>query len=1322
MRWLAIALAASLSCGAAEVRLANEHVAIALDEGNGFSLSQFADVGTGRGFLKPTGASLWEFVWRDAVNSAVRIRADAKCQSVAKREGQSLVLTWTGLEVGKGAATVVVNARLPRASRLSHWSISVRWTDKSLRLWDVQFPKVSGILRGGDRDLLTMPVFWGRYCRDPVKRLSRYKASYPCNGSMQFWSFISRGAGLYLATHDGDCWYKHWEWLADSKAGLGSWQAVHTPPVPNPEPQHYQLPYPVVIGTFAGDWHDAALIYREWAVKQPWCGPGKLAQRESIPDGVKNAALWLKYYNEPGKVLHELWDHQQYLRVPMAVHYYRYPIASFDDNYPEFLPAKPGFTQGVRDMQILGSYVMPYTQGSIWDRDTASWRIENGAASAARDENGDFYNWQIHANAYAWMCPFAKAWHEKVFDFTSKLVWDYGVDGVYLDVLSAGRARACYSKSHGHPTHGGNYWGQGNRQLVESLRQRIQQRRPQAFFTTEEICEAYLDKFDAFLTLDNTRGGYRPPVMLLPLFTAVYHDYAIQYGSDCRLSSPTDTFCAMLAEHFVWGAKLTLSEAKPPPIEKRPHSAAYLRELCRSYDLVGKPYLLYGQWLRPPKLDVPTGNMRLKRRITVDVPTPVVRRSLWRAPDGSLGFVVTNWDAQPHKVDVTLKLADYGLKGPQSWQQRWPVTNGAAEPVGDSVRCVVQLPPRSVRLFALTKQPKPTPSLAKYGQKSQFTVLRRTGETWPPVRVEPMAIWFGQQAKVCIDADGKLTLTELRTGNDFLLLRRHVVKLSEPTAVSVDWVGEQAIAVRRSDGQPLEIAIADGHQIINRGATTWVTAKIDPSSAASQLTGLDSRWWSVAGKHGTLAEIDEIASEQKALSAAASAQAGARLWLAVPPRARAIPFEPLPIRVMLEATSEERIAWSVPRVRLVMNRRMRVGRLVRASAPSRGAIAGQGIRATLAEHRLVVTSRKAVEHVVRVRAQVYVRAQGQRLLLTDEVAIPVDLPLLCELKPRRQAIVAGRTTTVRLWVRNVAPQPIRVKTECELPPGWTIVPPDGVEAVLPPAGDLPAASTLKMALAAPATVKEGTVVVPFTTTYNGHLGCGVVDLLTFDVLPQLRPLRPEGDASTPVVKLPRIRRNGRAMVYLRKGERAELKIRNVRVTTYTSQTMYRVLDPDWREVAKGAIKVDESREVTIAAERTGTHFLTLTPNAGSCTVETAHRFLVLEASEKQPLNVIFQNPVLYFYVPAQAKSFTLFVNCGGETEPATVTLEDPNGGIVVQEQGALLKRSFRMAPSEATWGKVWKLTVEPREDVSFHLTGDVVPFVSDHPARLLVTD
>lgn len=1355
------AMLGALTAQAADVVLQNVSVRITLQESGGFGLGQIEDRATGRAFLDGSYVPLWEIRWRARDGSQLKLTAADPCQpsaQVKEEDASSRVhLAWSNLLLGQGTAEVKVVGALDKDSHLSRWTLEVAWTDESLELWETDFPRVGGIKRGSAEDMLTIPCFWGRYCLDPVGKLPRHALTYPCSGSMQFWSFMTGGAGLYLASYDGDAWLKRWLWTADARKERAQWLATHLAPVPTPQPLSYKLPYEQIIGTFAGDWQDAAALYRRWAIHQPWCSEGKIAERKSIPEKFKQVALWLKYYSEPGKVLQEVWDHQQYLQVPTAVHYYRYPISIFDDNYPEMLPAKPGFNRAVTDLQRLGISVMPYTQGVIWDMDTQSWRREGGAAAAAKQENGSVYEWMIGPNAYASMCPATKTWQEKVFDFTSKLVWDHGVDGVYLDVLSASQAHPCHDRSHGHTIHGGTSWGQGNRQLMEDLRRRIRAKKPQAFFTTEEICEVYLDKFDGFLTLDVTRGGYRPPVMLLPLFTAVYHDYAIQYGSDCALGSATDYFSALLAEHFVWGTQATLSEMVAPRIGEKPESAAYLQEVVRCYDRVGRKFLQEGQWLRAPALNVPSEKITLIRKGGVEVSWPVVRHSLWRAQDGSLGLLVTNWTGQDQKVDLRFKPGDYGLTSNCYWQQLWPATSQKQVPAGEEIGLALTLPPRSVSLFEvaqISRQPLPPAPASK---TVPSIVLRRGSQeqAFPTAQVEPGTIWHGRDTRLAIGTEGRLTIQDVRTRDDFVLLQRHPVRLATAVPVEVDWFGENAITLNVTGGQ-LALENAAGYQVIARNeagrvsvvprgdqaemdfagrpGTIWLTGRFTPLPYPSETfeDSLDKlaaysqaaarKWQEVREAEAHLDVLAAAAAEQRAVSAATAAAIGTSLRIVAPPHVRAVPHEPLTFPVMMTSSTSEPVFWENLRVELVANRHKEMAQLTVTEALLRGRLSKTGHTATVGHCRLMVNDRDLTEHAVTIRATVDVLAQNQRFVLVEEVEVPVDMPLLVELVKRKATLVAGRTTEVEVEVRNVASRPLRVAVKGQLPPGWQTTPAGGTEVQLPAAGDLPARQVLRLAVSAPLSAKQGTVMLPLVTTYNGHQEAEAINLLQCDVLPSLRPLVTEDKPFQTAARPSRIRREGRAMVYLKEGEKARMTLNNLRVTTYVATTAYRVLDPDLGEVAKGTLKVDEQREVAFTAGKSGVHFIEVRPGNGSCTITTPLRPFVLEASKAQPLIVFNHNPPLYFVVPSDARRFALVVVAGGETETSVVKILDPAGNEVVNENGAWMGRRFEIDVPAAARGKVWQVIVAPREDVSFHLEGDVMPYVSDDPARLLIAE
>src|SRR5262249_13050346 len=58
------------------------------------------------------------------------------------------------------------------------------------------------------------------------------------------------------------------------------------------DPGDYRLAYPVALEGFAGDWYDAAEIYRRWSLQQPWART-PLAGRGDLPAWLADSPLHL---------------------------------------------------------------------------------------------------------------------------------------------------------------------------------------------------------------------------------------------------------------------------------------------------------------------------------------------------------------------------------------------------------------------------------------------------------------------------------------------------------------------------------------------------------------------------------------------------------------------------------------------------------------------------------------------------------------------------------------------------------------------------------------------------------------------------------------------------------------------------------------------------------------------------------------------------------------------------------------------------------------------------------------------------------------------
>jgi len=215
------------------------------------------------------------------------------------------------------------------------------------------------------------------------------------------------------------------------------------------------------------------------------------------------------------------------------------------------------------------------------------------------------------------------------------------------------------------------------------------QAHPDAIFATEGSCETYLDLFDAFLVLDNSfeRMGFYDRIGLswepVPLFAAVYHDYALHFGSYASLAPPpydelwprragsvrssrlrerdfAEAFYVELGRAFVAGAQPMVANFHPDQADDpqlRPHWR-FLRELVHTR-LQAAPFLLYGRWLHPLLLDVPeiTVDFLVRGIYTpsdqehvVQRQLPAVLASLWLAPDGRRGLALANISSHAHPI------------------------------------------------------------------------------------------------------------------------------------------------------------------------------------------------------------------------------------------------------------------------------------------------------------------------------------------------------------------------------------------------------------------------------------------------------------------------------------------------------------------------------------------------------------------------------------------------------------------------------------------------------------------------------------------------
>jgi hypothetical protein len=119
-------------------------------------------------------------------------------------------------------------------------------------------------------------------------------------------------------------------------------------------------------------------------------------------------------------------------------------------------------------------------------------------------------------------------------------------------------------------------------------------------------------------------------------------------------------------------------------------------------------------------------------------------------------------------------------------------------------------------------------------------------------------------------------------------------------------------------------------------------------------------------------------------------------------------------------------------------------------------------------------------------------------------------------------------------------------------------------------------------------------------------------------------------------------------------------------------------------------------------------------------VTFANRAVAEVATKLDPLQ-LFTSPITrYFYVPEGSEGFALSAEDGWPTETARFIITSPTGRSALETDGNYngVELPVQVMADEA--GKVWTLRVEPRQDIALWLTGDVMPYLSTAPERVLV--
>ena len=607
------------------------------------------------------------------------------------------------------------------------------------------FPLVWGMGPIGpeqDDDHIFYPTGDGLVLRDPLRDIDSLYLSdmYPAGVSMQFMCHYDPDeAGLYMATYDAEGYPKKLNMVSldwDSQRRLSSYFQLFPPEYPG---NGLNMTYDALLGSFHGDWYDAADIYSEWAMTTPFVSGGKVGIDKDTPEWWLNTSV-LGVANRDRGIVHNT--------LPAIVNMTREMSDVTDLNTtalifawekeggwvgPNFFPPAEGeaeFIEAMDDLKSTGDHGFVYMSGTVWritrgDISYSNWSYFNSTGkpwaalkedgSVLIDENYATIDWQC-----ARMCPHTQFWHDLVVQNFLELV-RLGVDVIQIDEFPIGTNYPCFNASHGHPVGYSREMSIALGSILQDCRTLGRALNPDLVVSVEEPCEFYLPYMDAYVSRDNaeeymlypwSKQRYIDRVQFVPAFGYVYHEYITSFGEPLFLGKSypevlNSQIQRGLARSLVQGEIASGGGAKQSDIW--PDLLEIYDRAARATSTYANDYLVKGRMLRPTTLDVPKEQVQWYFGSIGAFGNPfnesAILNSAWRSQEGDIGHVLVNWIDDPVTFDLDLEAYDLGPGNVSIIK----TTNGVRELVRGSVSLPLTLTltmnPNDVVLIELLRAP-----------------------------------------------------------------------------------------------------------------------------------------------------------------------------------------------------------------------------------------------------------------------------------------------------------------------------------------------------------------------------------------------------------------------------------------------------------------------------------------------------------------------------------------------------------------------------------------------------------------------------------------
>lgn len=486
-------------------------------DAKGFSLSPsvpaaLSSAATGEDFwtmtLEPSPAA-------KSTNDVV-IRSQSQPLPKVLRKGNDLTLTYGSLRAGDETFDISLTVTVRSTGDAFEFGGTIRNGTKDWIVNNFKGPVFSGIKADLARTPLLMPIGFG--CRigalpEKGKEVWPWRgggdnfavaANYPsAGGTMQWFAFAGKDAGIYWGCHDDSCGSKSMRVGYDLKRELFYALFQHS---------FFVLPGKrgvipsVIVKPYTGDWHVAAQAYRTWVdsvgtlVRQPAWSKTSTGWLLAILKQQNGEIVWP--YGTLDK-LGELADERGLDTLGL----FGWGYGGHDHLYPDYNPCplmggEKALREGIQKLHARGKRVILYANGYMMERGTAFWTATGkDLAVTCRDRESTVQEfWRKYSDTPGYhfdlACTVTQAWRERLLNLAMQAN-DFGADGILFDQLGGRGPMPCYAAGHGHPVPSMVYAGD-RKMMLREIAEKMQRVNPEFVIMTEGFFDALLDSISYF--------------------------------------------------------------------------------------------------------------------------------------------------------------------------------------------------------------------------------------------------------------------------------------------------------------------------------------------------------------------------------------------------------------------------------------------------------------------------------------------------------------------------------------------------------------------------------------------------------------------------------------------------------------------------------------------------------------------------------------------------------------------------------------------------------------------------------------------------------